>query len=329
MVVPVTVYVVVVAGLAVTGDPVVAESPPGGVHEYVVAPVASNEAEDPAQIVSEFTATTGFGFTVTVAVAVPEQPPVVPVTVYVVVTAGFAVTEAPVVAESPPGGDHVYVVAPEAVKVAEAPAQIVGELTAMTGFEPTVTVAVAVPVQLPVVPVTVYVVVVGGVAVTVAPVVAERLVAGDHVYDAAPLAFSVAASPGQMVGELTIITGSGLTVTVAVAVEEQPNDVPVTVYVVVVVGVAKTGDPVVEERFVPGDQLYVVPPVAVNVAVSPAQIVAELTAITGIGFTVTVAVAVPVQPAAVPVTVYVIVVGVVDVTVAPVVPERLVAGDHV
>ncbi len=45
------------------------------------------------------------------------------------------------------------------------------------------------------------------------------------------------------------------------------------------------------------------PPVAVNVAVAPAQIVGEFTAIVGNGFTVTVATAVPLQPAVVPVTV--------------------------
>lgn len=98
---------------------------------------------------------TGFGFTVTVAVAVEEQPPVVPVTVYVVVVGGLAVTVAPVVAERFVAGDHVYEVAPVAVNVAEAPAQIVSEFTATTGFAPTVTVAVAVPEQVPVVPVTV------------------------------------------------------------------------------------------------------------------------------------------------------------------------------
>ena len=70
---------------------------------------------------------------------------------------------------------------------------------------------------------------VGVVDVTVAPVVADKSVAGDHVKDAAPVAFSVATSPGQIVGEFTVTTGSGLTVTVDVAVPEQPFVVPVTV----------------------------------------------------------------------------------------------------
>lgn len=43
----------------------------------------------------------------TVEVAVPLHPDVVPVIVYVVVEAGFAVTLAPVVADRPVEGDHV------------------------------------------------------------------------------------------------------------------------------------------------------------------------------------------------------------------------------
>ena len=50
----------------------------------------------------------GFGLTVTVRVPVAEQPaPVVPVTVYVEVTVGFAVTIAPVVALRFEDGDQI------------------------------------------------------------------------------------------------------------------------------------------------------------------------------------------------------------------------------
>ena len=52
-----------------------------------------------------------------------------------------------------------------------------------------------------------------------------------------------------------------------------------------------------------GLQLYVVAPVAVKLAVVPAQIVGEFTPTVGVAFTVTVDTAVPVQPAVVPVTV--------------------------
>jgi hypothetical protein len=57
-------------------------------------------------MVLEFTVTTGRGFTVTVDVALEVQVPTVPVTVYVVVTAGLAVTTEPVVALSPVEGVH-------------------------------------------------------------------------------------------------------------------------------------------------------------------------------------------------------------------------------
>jgi hypothetical protein len=45
-------------------------------------------AELPAQMLAEFTVTVGFGFTVTVEVFATLQMPVVPVTVYTVVTMG-------------------------------------------------------------------------------------------------------------------------------------------------------------------------------------------------------------------------------------------------
>lgn len=150
--VPVTVYEVVETGLTITGlitAPVF--------HEYVVPPDAVNVAVCPEQMVSEFTVITGSGFTVTVEIAVPEQPAVVPVTVYEVVAEGVSVigfVVAPV--------DQEYVVPPPALSVAVCPAQIVGELTVIEMLPPTVTVAVAVPVHAPLVPVTVYEVVVEG-----------------------------------------------------------------------------------------------------------------------------------------------------------------------
>ena len=53
----------------------------------------------------------------------------------------------------------------------------------------------------------------------------------------------------------------------------------------------------------PADHVYDVAPPAVRFAVAPAQMVGELTVVTGMAFTVTVATAVAVQPADVPVTV--------------------------
>ena len=77
---PVTVYVVVVVGETVTGEPV---SDPG-IHVYVVAPFAVMVAELPSQmvVVEVVVVTVGVVFTVMVRVAVPVQPfAAVPVTV--------------------------------------------------------------------------------------------------------------------------------------------------------------------------------------------------------------------------------------------------------
>jgi len=80
--VPVTVYVVFVAGVTLTGEPL--KLP--GIHVYVVPAtelVADNEEELPPQI-EEGAAVgviTGLGFTVTVTVLVPIHPAEVPVTV--------------------------------------------------------------------------------------------------------------------------------------------------------------------------------------------------------------------------------------------------------
>ena len=63
----------------------------------------------------------------------------------------------------------------------------------------------------------------------------------DQEYVAAPAAVNVAASPGQIVGELTVVTGIGLTVTVATAVDVHPKEFPVTVYDVVVKGESVIG----------------------------------------------------------------------------------------
>lgn len=62
------------------------------------------------------------------------QPPVLPVTEYVVVDEGVAVTLVPVVPLNPVPGVHVYDVAPEAVNVALLPVHtIVLGVTATVG----------------------------------------------------------------------------------------------------------------------------------------------------------------------------------------------------
>src|SRR5665213_3524664 len=80
--IPVTVYVVVITGLAATVAPVVISNPLTGSQEYVFAPLAIKFVLAPRQMLAELTATTGKVFTVTAVIAVPEQPPGFPVTVY-------------------------------------------------------------------------------------------------------------------------------------------------------------------------------------------------------------------------------------------------------
>jgi hypothetical protein len=102
--------------------------------------------------------------------------------VYVIVAAGVAVTDAPVVLFRSVAGLHEYVLAPLAERVTDCPAQIAGGVFTVirgNGFMVTVTCAVAVHPEAS--PVTVYVVVEAGLAVTVAPVVALSAVAGLHV----------------------------------------------------------------------------------------------------------------------------------------------------
>jgi hypothetical protein len=57
-----------------------------------------------------------------------------------------------------------------------------------------------------------------------------------HEYVVAPDAVRVAELPMHIEGELTVITGNGLTVTVPTVDAEHSDVVPVTVYEVVVVG---------------------------------------------------------------------------------------------
>lgn len=99
---------------------------------FVALPVRSTVL--PTQtVLDELLAETAVGpaLTTTVTVVSPEvvQPVFNPVTVYVVVVVGFAVTIAPEVALRPVLGDHVYPFeAPEAVRTALPPVQKDGEL---------------------------------------------------------------------------------------------------------------------------------------------------------------------------------------------------------
>jgi hypothetical protein len=78
--------------------------------------------------------------------------------VYVVLLVGLTVTELPLLDI----GNQVYVVAPDAVKVAVPPEQILVELEVIDNAPLTVTDAVAVDVHVPFDPVTVYVALLAG-----------------------------------------------------------------------------------------------------------------------------------------------------------------------
>lgn len=177
--------------------------------------------------------------------------------------------------------------------------------------------------------------------VTLAPVVALKPAAGDHVYAVPPGtdADIVVVEPLQILALPTVVvtTGAGFTVNVAIALAEQPVTVfvPVTVTVLVtarlvmLVGVAITTDPVDADRFVAGVHTYVLAPPPVRVVLLPLHTEVGLADAVTVGrlLTVTVTVAVVTQgPADVPVTVYVLVTVPVNNGVALVLEDRLVAG---
>ena len=99
---------VVTDGLAATVAPVVDDKPAEGAQVYVIPPDAVSVVDEPLQMAPPDEALiVGSEFTVTVTVAKLKHPvPLVPVTVYVVVTVGLAVILIPVVADNPTGGDH-------------------------------------------------------------------------------------------------------------------------------------------------------------------------------------------------------------------------------
>lgn len=169
--------------------------------------------------------TVGLGLTDMLTTAELVQVPFAPRTVYVVFTLGVTTTLDPV--KLP--GFQVYVVAPPAVKVVWAPAQItVGLALAVTvGFGLTVKASVLVLVQLLVVPVTVYTVFATGDTVTLEPV----KLPGFQVYVVAPVELSVAVLPKQMaVGDaIGFKVGVGLTEILTTACAVQLPEVPLTV----------------------------------------------------------------------------------------------------
>lgn len=172
-------------------------------------------------------------------------------------------------------------------------------LATNVGVLPTVTEIVSVSIQVPLAPVTVYVVGTAGETTTALPVREP----GIHVYVVAPVAVKVALFPLQTVVAvlLTLTVGVVLTVRLTVRVTEQLPLDPVTEYTVVEVGFT-TMEEVVKE---PGIQVQLVAPLADKVEEAPEQIeVGEAVAITvGDGLTVIVIVSVSVQEPLAPVKV--------------------------
>ncbi len=126
--------------------------------------------------------------------------------------------------------------APPPVPLADWPLAAPAQNAAMPLIVPgvagrlTETVTVAELLQVPDVPVSVYVVVTVGLAVTLVPAVADMPVAGDQEYVVAPEPVSTVEDPGQIaVPEPALTVNPALTVTVTVAVLLQLPDVPVTV----------------------------------------------------------------------------------------------------
>ena len=131
----------------------------------------------------------------------------------------------PTVIELP--GGHVD----EDVKEPVPPGQILMPVVTGEGITVTVTISVFVhPVAL--VPVAVYVVVLTGLAITAAPVIADNPVAGDQLKVTAPLAVNEVLLPLQIVAEAGVreITGNEITATSTTTVFVHPfASVPVTV----------------------------------------------------------------------------------------------------
>ena len=94
-------------GLAVTLDPVLKFKLEEGTQLKIVAPEAVSVVELPIQIVALDVEMVGMGFTTTVTGEELLQPNCVPVTVYVVVEAGVAVTNCPELAFKVAAGAQV------------------------------------------------------------------------------------------------------------------------------------------------------------------------------------------------------------------------------
>ena len=118
----------------------------------------------------------------------------------------------------------------------------------------------------------------------------------------APVAVNNVFAPEHIVELFTVIVGCGVTTTFTVVLPVHAPLNPCIVQVVLVVGLTVTELPVLNI----GNQVYVVAPVAVRVAVPPEHMLVELDVIDNAPLTVTEAVAVDVHVPFEPVTVQVV-----------------------
>ena len=106
--VPINVNVVVEPRFAVVLLQLVQLNPPNGLHTYVTAPVAERFTLPPAHTVGDDAEGFTFGISSLIMVlSFEEQPDEVPVTVYVIVEPGDAVTLSQVTQFNPVDGLHV------------------------------------------------------------------------------------------------------------------------------------------------------------------------------------------------------------------------------
>ena len=327
VIVSVTVYVVVTAGLT-DGFASVEVKPAGTELQLYVLPAtvaAPITVLCPAQMILADPATAaGNGLTVTTTLLLLAHPVavIVSVTVYVVVTAGLTDGLARV-DENPAGTEiqlYVLPVTAAAPNIVLCPAQIARSLPANAagnGFTVTTRLLLLAHPVAVTVSVTVYVVVTAGLtdgfaSVDVKPAGTELQL---YVLPATAAAPITVLCPAQMIlADPATAAGNGLTVTTTLLLLAHPVAVivSVTVYVVVTAGFTDGLARVDENPAGTEIQLYVLPVTAAapKILLCPTQIARSLPAnAAGNGFTVTTALLLLVHPVAVivSVTVYVVV----------------------
>ena len=139
-----------------------------------------------------------------------------------IVVVGLAIGLEIFVKFNPVVGDHKYVVPPDAVNVVDVPLHIVTSLPALAtgnGFTVTIILSVDDPHEFDTV--TMYVIVVVGLAIGLEIFVKFNPVVGDHKYVVPPDAINVVDVPLHIVTSLPALAmGNGFTVTITLSVDD-------------------------------------------------------------------------------------------------------------